>query len=179
MAALGGRVVGRASDDVCYQGQNTCKVHEGYDHRCTVRRAAAVALDGDFPRRIARFDERLFGAGWDCGALPCLETLSWNVDEYWESRKAENGGQDPLISSLPTTSFYERDDLYLDVRYGADPTGRLWLEGLHRRKRGSVLESYRRPDPLDVDGVLARAKGSEYMLGLAIETDYLEDTDFG
>ncbi len=179
VAALGGRVVGRASDDACYQGQNNYKVHEGYDHRCTLRRAAAVVFDGDFRRRIARFDRRLFGVGWGCYRTPCPETLSGNVEEYWDLRAAEYGSQRFPISSLPTTT-YERGDQYLDVRYGgADGTGRFWLEDLHRRKRGGVFESYRRQVPLDVDRVLARAEGSDYVVGIAIETDYLEDTDFG
>ena len=111
--------------------------------------------------------------------MPCPETLSGNVEEYWDFRAAEYGSQRFPISMLPTTT-YERGDEYLDVRYGgADRTGRFWLEDLHRRKRGSVSESYRRQDPLDVDRVLARARGSDYVVGLAIETDYLEDTDFG
>jgi hypothetical protein len=179
VSALGGRVVGRGSDDACYQGQNNYKVNEGYDHRCTLRRAAAVAFDGDFRRRIARFDRRLFEAGWGCSRMPCPETLSGNVEEYWDFRVAEYGTRRFPISSLPPVA-YERGDEYLDVRYGgADKTGRFSLEDLHRRKRGSVFESYRRQDPLDVDGVLARAKRSDYVVGLALETDYLEDTDFG
>jgi hypothetical protein len=176
-AALGGRVVARTSADACYDGQNNWKVHDGYDHRCTLRRAAVVAFDGDFRRRIARFDERLFAAGWQC---PCADTLSAKVEEYWEFRKAEYGGQDPPITRLPTTTMYQRDPLYLDVQYaGDDRAGRSSLEGWHRRDRGGIFTSFDESRPLDVEEVLRRAASSEYVVALAIETDYFEDDDLG
>jgi hypothetical protein len=179
--ALGGRVVGRARSDSCYRGQNNYKVHEGYDHRCTVRRAAAVAFPGDFRRRIARFDRRLFGAGWGCSPTPCLETHSGNVEEYWDDRASYYGSQRFPISTLPPAAgLYQRDGLYLQLRYGgADRTGRHWLESLQRRARGSLFESYATSTPLDVDAVLARAGREAYVVGLAVETDYVDDTDFG
>jgi hypothetical protein len=179
-AALGGRVVARTTADACYEGQNNWKVHDGYDHRCTLRRAVVVAFDGDFRKRIATFDDRVFASGWGCYGAPCAETLSGNVEEYWDFRKAEYGGHDPPITSLPTTSTYDRDGLYLDVQYaGADKTGRHWLGGWHRRQRGGLFTSFERSQPLDVDGVLSRADAFEYVVALAIETDYFEDRDFG
>jgi hypothetical protein len=179
-AALDGRVVARTTADACYEGQNNYKRREGFDHRCTIRRAIVVGLDGDFPRRIARFDRRLFAAGWNCGAFECDRTLSGLVDEYWGFRKGEHGGQDPPISSLPTTSSYQRDGLYLEVGYlGADPAGRGALGRFHRRWRGGLFTSFERERPFDVDAVLARARDAKYVVGLAIETDYFEDDDIG
>jgi hypothetical protein len=66
------------------------------------------------------------------------------------------------------------------VQYaGADKTGRHWLGGWHRRQRGGLFTSFERSQPLDVDGVLSRADAFEYVVALAIETDYFEDRDFG
>jgi hypothetical protein len=173
--ALGGRVVARTSADACYEGQNNWKVHDGYEHRCTLRRAAVVAFDGDFRKRIARFDERLFASGWGCYGAPCEETLSGKVEEYWGYRKAENGGEDPPITRLPTTIMYDTDGLYLDVQYaGADLTGRQWLKGWHRRRRGGLFTSFERSQPLDVDAVLRRSAPHDFVVALAIETDYFE-----
>jgi hypothetical protein len=180
VAALGGSVVGRASSDGCYEGQNNYKLREGFDHRCTLRRAVVVAFDGDFRRRIALLDERLFAAGWGCYRDPCPETLSGKVEEYWEFRKQEYGRQDPPITSLPTTTMYERGELYLDVRYiGRDKTSRFWIETWHRRQRGGFFTSFERAQPLGVDEVIARASGFDYAVALAIETDYFEDLDIG
>ena len=180
VAALGGNVVGRASSDDCYEGQNNYKLREGFDHRCTLRRAAVVVFDGDFRRRIALLDERLFAAGWGCYRDPCPETLSGKVEEYWEFRKQEYGGHDPPITSLPTTTMYERGDQYLDVQYvGRDRSSRSSLEGWHRRKRGGLFTSYERARPLGVEAVFARASGFDYAVALAIETDYFEDLDIG
>jgi hypothetical protein len=174
-AALGGRVVARTSADACYEGQNNWKVHDEYEHRCTLRRAAVVAFDGDFRKRIARFDDRLFAAGWQC-PCPGTETLSAKVEEYWEFRKGEYGGQDPPITRLPTATMYERDPLYLDVQYaGEDRTGRASLEGWHRRDRGGIFTSFDESRPFDVDETLRRAAPSEFVVALAIETDYFED----
>lgn len=172
---LGGVVVGRASDDACYRGQNNWKVHDGYDHRCTIRRGVVVGFDGDFRQRIAAFDERLFDAGWLCYAKPCDETLTSLLREYWSFRAAEYGGESFPISSLPSLVPYERQGLFLEIDYvGADPTGRGSLERFHRRQRGGVFASYERSRPLDVPAVLARAESFAYLVALAVERDYFE-----
>jgi hypothetical protein len=180
VVALGGRVVGRTSADACYEGQNNWKVHDGYDHRCTLRRAVVVAFDGDFRKRIALFDERLFAAGWDYGALPCDETNSELVEEYWDFRKPEYGGNDPPISVLPTTSYYQRDGLYLDIDWvSSDRSGRSTLDDWHRRQRGGYFESFEHSRPFDVDAVLSRVGSFDYAVALAVETDYFEDVEIG
>ena len=172
---LGGTVVGRASDDACYQGQNNWKVDDGYGHRCTVRRAVIVSFDGDFRQRIAAFDERLFDAGWRCYSDPCHETLTSLLREYWDSRAAQYGDATFPISSLPTPSSYDRDGLELQFNYaGADPSGRSSLQDWHRRRRGGVFESYERSRPLDVAAVLARGESFAYLVALAVERDYFE-----
>jgi len=180
VSAVGGRVVARASEDDCYEGQNNYKVHDGYDHRCTIRRAVVAGFDGDFRERIRLLDRRLFAAGWGCYRDPCPETLSGNVDAYWDLRKQEYGGADPEISSLPTTSAYERGDQYLDVAYvGADGGGRAALGRFHRRMRGGIFTSYERARPFDVEAALERASRFGYVVAFAVETDYFEDADFG
>jgi hypothetical protein len=179
-SAVGGTVVARASEDDCYEGQNNYKVHDGYDHRCTIRRAVVAGFDGDFRERIRLLDRRLFAAGWGCYRDPCPETLSGNVDAYWDLRKQESGGGDPPISSLPTTSPYERGDQYLDVAYiGHDRGSRATLERFHRRMRGGLFTSYERARPFAVDAALERASRHEYVVAFAVETDYFEDTDVG
>jgi len=180
VAAVGGRVVARASEDDCYRGQNNYKVHDGYDHRCTIRRAVVAGFDGDFRKRIRLLDRRLFATGWGCYRDPCPETLWGNVDAYWDLRKQESGGADPPISSLPTTSPYERGDQYLDVAYvGHDRGSRATLERFHRRMRGGLFTSYERARPFDVEATLERVSPFEYVVAFAIETDYFEDTDMG
>jgi hypothetical protein len=180
VSAVGGTVVARASEDDCYEGQNNYKVHDGYDHRCTIRRAVVAGFDGDFRERIRLLDRRLFAAGWGCYRDPCPETLSGNVDAYWDLRKQESGGGDPPISSLPTTSPYERGDQYLDVAYiGHDRGSRATLERFHRRMRGGLFTSYERARPFAVDAALERASRHEYVVAFAVETDYFEDTDVG
>ena len=175
VAALGATVVDRGSDDACYEGQNNWKVHDGYDHRCTVRRVAAVTFAGDFRERIDEFDKRLFAGGWGCTPSPCRETNAGLVEEYWPHRAAEYGGTDFPISSLPTTPPYEKDGLYLDLRYaGADRAGQAWVEGWHRRRRGGLFESFREPRPLDLDAVVRHARGSRYLVLLAVEADYYD-----
>ena len=179
-AALGGRVVARTSADACYRGQNNYKVHDGYDHRCTLRRAVVVAFDGDFRKRIALFDERLFAAGWGCYGDPCPETLSGLVEEYWDFRKPEYGGNDPPISVLPTPSSYQRDGLDLHVAYvSPNRSGRSTLDDWHRRRRGGLFESFEQSRPFDVDAVFARVARFDYAVALAIETAYYEDTEIG
>ncbi len=174
-SALDGAIVGRASSDECYEGQQNYKVNDGYAHRCTIRRTLAVSFDGDFRERIARFDTRLFSAGWGCHRVPCDETLSGKVEEYWDLRAGEVGGGTFPISRLPSSVNYERDDLYLYVDYaGADPTGRSWIEGAHRRRRGGLFESYERTRPLAVTAVLSRAAPYDHVVVLAIESDYFE-----
>jgi hypothetical protein len=179
--ALEGRIVARTSTDECYEGQNNYKVHDGYDHRCTLRRAVVVGFDGDFRERIDVFDRRLFAAGWDCGGVGCGETNAELVEEYWDFRKPEYGGNDPPISVLPTTSFYQRDGLYIDVGYvsATHPSGRVVLDGWHRRQRGGLFTSYERPRPFDADAVLARVARYDYAVALAFEADYFEDDDIG
>lgn len=178
--ALDGRILARTTTDACYEGENNYKRREGYDHRCTLRRAAVVGFDGDFRKRIAAFDRELFAAGWDC-PLPCSETNSDLVEEYWEFRKPEYGGNDPPISILPTTGPYGRDGLYLGVGYVSDShrSGRAVLDDWHRRRRGGLFESYEQSRPLDVDAVLARVARFDYAVALAVETDYFEDDDIG
>ena len=180
-ADLEGRIVARTSTDECYSGQNNYKVSDGFDHRCTLRRAVVVGFDGDFRERISAFDQRLFGEGWDCGGIPCDPTYSGLVEEYWDFRKPEYGGNDPPISVLPTATSYQRDGLYLDVGYvsARHRSGRTVLEGWHRRQRGGLFESFERTRPFDVDTVLERIAPYDYAVALAIETDYLDDTDFG
>jgi hypothetical protein len=179
--SLGAQVVGRTAADACYEGQNNYKRSEGFDHRCTIRRAIVVVFDGDFRKLIAELDEGLFAAGWNCGgSLPCDETNSGLVDEYWDFRRAEHGGQEPPISSLPTTGMYERDGAFLEVEYaGPDLAGRGSLEDWHRRRRGGLVTSYEKQHPLDVDAVLARAADLGYVIALAVEIDYFEDAEVG
>jgi hypothetical protein len=172
--ALGGKLVGTGSDDACYRGQNNWKVHDGYDHRCTVRRVAAVTFDGDFRRRIAGFDKRLFADGWGCVPSPCRDTNARLVEEYWPSRAAYYGPDFP-ISTLPTVPDYEKDGLHLDVQYaGADRAGRAWIEDWHRRRRGGVFDSFREPHSLDTGAVLRSGRDARYLVLLAVETDYFE-----
>jgi hypothetical protein len=91
-----------------------------------------------------------------------------------------SGGGDPPISSLPTTSPYERGDQYLDVAYiGHDRGSRATLERFHRRMRGGLFTSYERARPFAVDAALERASRHEYVVAFAVETDYFEDTDVG
>ena len=180
VAAVGGRVVARGSEDDCYRGQNNYKVHDGYDHRCTIRRAVVAGFDGDFRRRIRLLDRHLFAAGWGCYRDPCPETLAGNVDAYWDLRRQESGGADPPISSLPTTSPYERGHQYLDVAYvGHDRGSRATLERFHHRMRGGLFTSYERAHPFDVEATLDRASRFGYVVALAVETDYFEDSDVG
>lgn len=172
---LGGRVVGRASDDACYSGQNNWKVHDGYDHRCTIRRGVVVGFDGDFRQRIVALDERLLDAGWLCYAKPCDETLTSLLREYWAFRAAQYGGRPFPISVLPSSVPYEREGLFLEIDYvGADPSGRGSLEGFHRRQRGGFSASYERSRPLDVAAVLDRGESFAYLVALAVERDYFE-----
>ena len=184
VAALDGAVVGRASSDECYEGQNNYKRREGFDHRCTLRRAVAVGFEGDFRRRIAQLDDRLFAAGWGCYRDPCPETLSSMVDEYWEFRKPEFGGEDPAITTLPTPSMYRKDALFFDTHYALDakhaiPSGRSWLESAHRRRLGGLRTSYRVVRPLDVEAVVNRGARFAFVVVLAVETTYFEDLDIG
>ena len=137
-------------------------------------------FDGDFRERIRLLDRRLFAAGWGCYRDPCPETLSGNVDAYWDLRKQEYGGADPPISSLPTTSEYERGDQYLDVAYvGPDRGGRATLGRFHRRMRGGLFTSYERARPFDVEAALERASRFRYVVAFAVETHYFEDSDVG
>ena len=178
--ALGGAIVARASEDGCYPGQNDYKVHDGYDHRCTLRRAVVIGFDGDFRGRVRILDRRLFSADWGCYRDPCPETLSGNVEAYWSLRKREYGTPEPPITSLPTTVMYERGNQHLDVAYvRADRVGRATLEYFHRRALGGHFTSYERAKPFDVDATLERASGFEYAVALAVETDYFEDADIG
>ncbi len=177
--ALGGTIVARASEDDCYSGQNNYKLRDGYDHRCTLRRVVVIGFDGDFRARVRMLDRGLFSADWGCYRDPCPETLSGNVDEYWDFRKQEYGGAEPPITSLPTI-MYERDNEHLDVAWvRADRPGRSTLERFHRRARGGLFTSYERARPFDVDTALERASRFEYAVALAVETDYFEDTDVG
>src|SRR5688572_20587591 len=89
---LGGKVVGRASNDQCWEGQRNWKVDEGFDYRCAARRVVVVGFDSDFRKRIARFDRRVFAAGWLCD-YKCNSEL---VDEYWNLRKAERVKDEPF-----------------------------------------------------------------------------------
>ena len=173
VALLLGDVVGRASSDECYEGQRNYKVDDGYAHRCTIRRVAAIAFDGDFRERIAQFDRGLFRAGWGCLSSPCHETLAGMVDEYWDMRSAEVGGGAFPISRLPSTG-YTRGDLHFDVDYiAADRASAFSLENSHRRQRGGLHTSYKVARPLDVPRVLARA-AKVYVVLVAIERDYFE-----
>jgi hypothetical protein len=159
VAAVGGKIVARASEDDCYRGQNNYKVHDGYDHRCTIRRAVVAGFDGDFRQRIRVLDRRLFAAGWGCYRDPCPETLSGNVDEYWDLRKQEYGGAEPPV--------------------GADRAGRGTLGRFHPRMRGGLFTSYERTRPFDAEAALERASRFGYVVAFAIETDYFEDSDVG
>jgi hypothetical protein len=139
-----------------------------------------AGFDGDFRKRIRVLDRRLFAAGWGCYRDPCPETLSGNVDEYWDLRKQEYGGAEPPISSLPTASAYERGNQYLDVEYvGADRAGRGTLGRFHPRMRGGLFTSYERTRPFDAEAALERASRFGYVVAFAIETDYFEDSDVG
>ena len=178
--ALGGTMVGRALDDGCYRGQNNYKVNDGYDHRCTLRRAVVIGFDGDFRERIRVLDRRLFAVGWACYRDPCPETLSGEVDAYWSLRKDEYGGAEPPTTSLPSSSMYERGNQHLDVAYvRADRAGRGTLERFHHRGRGGFFTSYERARPFEVEATLERASRFEYAVALAVETDYFEDAEFG
>ena len=162
-------------DDACYAGQNNWKVHDGYDHRCTIRRVAAVTFAGDFRKRIARLDRRLFASGWGCTPTPCHDTNAGLLEESWSSRAAHYGTQDFPISSLPTATGYEKDRLYFDLRYaGAEPVDRGVIEDWHRRRRGGLFESFRVPRPLDVDAVVRNGRDSRYLVLLAVDADYFD-----
>jgi hypothetical protein len=115
-----------------------------------------------------------------CYRDPCPETLSGNVEAYWNLRTREYGTSEPPITSLPTTVMYERGNQHLDVAYvRADRVGRATLEYFHRRALGGHFTSYERAKPFDVDATLERASGFEYAVALAVETDYFEDADIG
>ena len=168
-------MVGTGSDDACYRGQNNWKVQDGYDHRCTLRRVVAVTFADDFRRRIAGLDRRLFASGWGCMPAPCHDTNAGLLEEYWSHRAAYYGTQDFPISALPTATGYEKDGLYFDLRYaGPDRAGRPTIEDWHRRRRGSLFESFRVPRGLDVETVLRRARDSRYLVLLAIESHYFD-----
>ena len=77
---------------------------------------AAVTFDGDFRKRIAELDRRLFASGWGCVPTPCHDTNAGLLEEYWSYRAAEYGTQDFPISALATATGYEKDGMYFDVR---------------------------------------------------------------
>jgi len=175
VTALDAEVVGKGSDDACYAGQNNWKVHDGYDHRCTIRRVAAVTFAGDLRKRIARLDRRLFASRWGCTPTPCHDTNAGLLEEYWSSRAAYYGTQNFPISSLPTATGYEKAGMYFDLRYaGAEPGERAVIEDWHRRRRGGLFESFRVPRPLDVGAVVRDGGDSRYLVLLAVDADYFD-----
>src|SRR5687767_4309395 len=179
VSATGGDVLGRASYDGCYEGQQNWKVDEGYAHRCTVRQVVAVGFAGDFRRHITQLDERLLTSGWSvCSTCDHDDTLSSHVEEYWDLRVSHATDEYPFsISQLPTPGQpYEQGDLQLTFDYGdRDGAGRSLLESSHRMGRGSPRRTYERSQRLDVDAVLAGSSSDEHIVVAAIEVDYFEN----
>jgi hypothetical protein len=178
VSAAGGRVLGRGSSDICYEGQHNWEVDDPYDNRCTVQQVAAVALAGEFRPRIARMEQRLFASGWKRCPTCKRETLTRYLDEYWEYRVREATPAPPFaISQLPTPGTpYERGALGLTFDYGGrDLGGRFALESSHRIPSATTSQSYERTRTLDVDGVLAKARPDEHVVVVKVEDDYFEN----
>ena len=179
----GGRLLGRASYDGCYKGQQNYKVDDGYAYRCSVRAVGVVGLSGDFRRRIVALEVRLFASGWafcpGCGPEYSQKYgLSGLLAEYWDFRVSLATPAVPFsISTLPTPGdSYEKGELLLTFAYGdRNLYGREKLELAHRMWRGGVFRSNERVRPLDVRAVLARAIAGEHLVVVAVEIDYYEN----
>jgi hypothetical protein len=174
---LGGEVLGRASNDRCWEGQRNWKLDEGYDYRCSAFRALVVGFAGDFRSRIARFDRRLFASGWECDLHFECESNSQLVEEYWELRRAERvKGQPFPIWRLPTkTDGYARGDLRLYVDYASASTVAGATYGLESATlmSGSVLgRFYEDERPLNMQAVLTAGRRYPYLVVLSTRVDY-------
>jgi hypothetical protein len=171
---LGGEVLGRASNDRCWEGQRNWKVDDGYDYRCALRRVVVVGVDGDFRKLIARFDRRLFAAGWECGRYgSSCESNSFLANDYWEMRRAERiPGQPYPVWKLPTKSDgYARGDLDLLVDYaGTVRHSTFALESATHMFYGFPFHEDDRP--LDVAAVVADGKPYPALVVVVTEIDY-------
>jgi hypothetical protein len=175
---LGGEMLGRASNDRCWEGQRNYKVDEGYDYRCSILRALVVGFGGDFRSRIARFDQRLFASGWECDPYFECESNSQLVEEYWDLRSAERlKGQPFPIWRLPTKGDgYARGDVRLYVEYASTVAGSTyWLETASFMSRSGLRRFYEDERPLDVQAVLAAGRRYPYLVVLSTEIDYFTE----
>jgi hypothetical protein len=172
---LGGKVVGRASNDQCWEGQRNWKRDDGYDYRCAARRVVVVGFDGDFRKRMKHFDARLFASGWQCDRFFECHSNSQYVQEYWAMRRAERvKGQPFPIWKLPTkTDGYERGEVRLFVDYASTvprSTSALEFATLIGRSGLGVFHDDERP--LAVPDVVTSGKPYPYLVVLATEIDY-------
>jgi hypothetical protein len=172
---LGAEIVGRASNDRCWEGQRNWKVDDGYDYRCSLLRALVVGFDGDFRGRIARFDQRLFASGWECDLVFECESNSEFVEGYWKLRSAERvKGQPFPIWKLPTKSDgYARGDVRLYVEYASTVAGSTHrLESATSMSQSGLRRFYEDERPFDVQAVLAAGRRYPYLVALSTEIDY-------
>lgn len=149
-----------ASYDQCYQGQNSFKRSDGYNHRCEYKITRYYGFNDEFREKTLAFEQR----------------LSY-YDEYYGPDAPQDFGPDPyLVSNLPNIiSGYSKDDLVMSIDFAERDTNNL---SFIERAQGmpGIGQYYERKDFVDASKVFETVTNdNNYLLVVSLEQPYFEN----
>lgn len=172
-------LLGSSYHDKCYDGQNNSKVHDGYNHRCTLRTTRIFAYQGDFRRLLIDLEKLLTDENWQSAKTDSISNILanyydrnyFNTDPKFLDRF--NGRY--LLSDMPTPGSYSKNGQIIDISYGEKSEKGATRLHYSQNIQYSYYSEYNIENFINFAQFMEWVKSNKYVLTISVEKNYFEN----